>query len=229
MSNVGTFHPDFCSLLTFCSQAHAFHDPVNWGHLLAETRSIVPRILTDRFWQVGISAGTRDEFYAKVGGTKTTVEGLASSVRATLRAVRETGYRILFYLSLLGEDFYGCPDLPESLSQALFTDAYVLSTHQMVILVEMMRSIVNNCPDVLRYYFLRPVLSGLFEQIDRKVSMEWDRIEQRAESVSENDNLAEEMRDDSILRQLTFTSVTLTVTLLEPPKRGKWSKRDSFM
>ena len=225
MSIIGTFNNEFCLSLTISSQAHAFHNPVNWGHLPAEIRSIVPRILTDRFWQVGISTGSRDEFYAKVGGTKTTVEGLASSVRATLRAVRETGYRILFYLSLLGEEFYGCPDLPKSLSHALFTNACALSTHQMVILVETMRPIINNCPDVLRYYFLRPVLSELFEQIDRKVSMEWDRIEQRAETGSENDNLAEEMKDDSILRQLTFASVMLTNTLLEPQKRGGSSNR----
>lgn len=190
-----------------------------------EFRSIVSRILTDRFWQVGISTGSRDEFYAKVGVTKTTVEGLASSIRATLRLVRETGYRILYYLSLLGEDFYGYPELPEPLSQALFTDACALSTHQMAILVEMIRPIINKCPAHLRTYFLRPVLSGLFQQIDRKVSTEWDRIEQRAETDSENDNLAEEMRDESILRQLTFTSVMLIVALLDPQKPGGSSKR----
>ena len=187
-------------------------------------RSIVSRILTDRFWQVGISSGSRDEFYANVGDTKNTVEGLASSIRATMRAVRETGYRILYYLSLLGEDFYGCPGLPQSLSQALFTDACALSSHQMAVLVETIRPIINSCPDFLRYYFLCPVLSGLFQQLDRKVSMEWNKIEQRAEAASENDSLAEEMKDDSILRQLTFASVMLTNALLEPQKRGGSSK-----
>lgn len=174
---------------------------------------------------MGISTGSRDEFYAKVGGTKTTVEGLASSIRATLRAIRETGYRILYYLSLLGEDFYGYPELPEPLSQALFTNACALSTHQMTILVDMIRPIINNCPAPLRRHFLRPVLSGLFQQLDQKVSTEWDKIEQSAEIVSESDNLAEEMRDDSILRQLTFTSVMLMVGLLDPQKPGGSSKR----
>ncbi len=183
-----------------------------------ELRSIVTRILTDRFWQVGISTGSRDEFYARVGGTKTTVEGLASSIRATLRAVRETGYRILYYLSLLGNQFYGYPDMPEPLSQALFSDACSLSTHQMAILVETMRPVINGCPAPLRTHFLRPILSGLFQHLDRKVSTEWDRIEQRAETASENDTLAEEMRDESILRQLTFTSVMLMVGLLDPQK-----------
>lgn len=188
-----------------------------------ELRSIVPRILTDRFWQVGISTGSRDEFYAKVGGTKTTVEGFASSIRATLRAVRETSYRIVYYLSLLGESFYGNPELPEPLSQALFADACALSTHQMAILVEMIRPVIENCPAPLRGHFLRPILSGLFQQLDRKVSTEWERIEQRAETATENDNLAEEMRDESILRQLTFTSVMMIVGLLDPQRSSKSS------
>lgn len=204
-----------------CSQAHAFHDPANWSHLPLGMRSIVSRILTDRFWQVGISTGSRDEFYAKVGGTKTTVEGFASYIRATLRGIREAGYRILYYLSLFGDGFYGCVGFPESLSQALFTNACALSTHQMSVLVETMRPMILNCPDHLRDYFLRPVLPSLFQQIDEKVSTEWDRIQQRAGTASEDDNLAEEMQDDSVLRQLTFASVMLTNALLESPKRGK--------
>lgn len=178
--------------------------------------------MTDRFWQVGISSGSRDEFYAKVGGTKTTIEGLASSIRATLRAIRETGYRILYYLSLLGEDFYGNPELPGPLTQALFTDACALSTHQTAILVEMVRPIIIQCPAHLRDHFLRPFLSGLFQQLDGKINTEWDKIEQRAEIVSENDNLADEMRDDSILRQLTFTSVMLIAGLLDPQKSSQY-------
>ena len=123
-----------------------------------------------------------------------------------------------YYLSLLGEDFYGNPELPEPLSQALFTNACALSTHQMAILVEMIRPIIYHCPAPLRDHFLRPLLVGLFQQLDRKVSTEWDKIDQRAGTVSDSDNLAEEMRDDSILRQLTFTSVMLIVGLLDPQK-----------
>ena len=181
------------------------------------------RILTDRFWQIGISEGSRDEFYAKVGSTKKTVEGFASSIRATVRAIRETGYRILYFMSLLGDDFYGFKDFPESLSQVLFTDAYALSTHQLAIMVEMIRPVLDNCPTTLRSYFLTPMLAALFQQLDRKASAEWERIEQKMENVYADDNLAEEMRDESILRQLTFSSVMLVVGLLDEQTAGKYS------
>ena len=187
-------------------------------------RSIVGRVLTDRFWQVGISSGTRDDFYAKVGGTRATLEGFASSIRATMRGVRETCYRLLYYMSLLGEHFYGYEELPQPLSQALFADACSLSTHQMAILVEMVRPVIENCPPKYRSHFLRPMLATLFEQIDRKISIEWDRIEERNRSASEDDNLADEMRDESILRQLTFTAVMMVVGLLDPHRLSKMQK-----
>ena len=50
--------------------------------------------------------------------------------------------------------------------------------------------------------------------------MEWGQTEQRNEGASEGDTLAEEMRDESILRQLTYTSVMLVVGILDPHKGG---------
>ncbi|KAL8831732.1 MAG: hypothetical protein Q9191_000703 [Dirinaria sp. TL-2023a] len=185
------------NLLRFIAQAHAFHDPANWKELPPEMHTIVRRFLTDRFWQVGISSGSRDEFYAKVGETKATLEGLASSVRATIRAVRETGYRILYYMSLLREHFYSFEELPEPLARTLFTDACALSTHQMSVLVEMIRPIIDGCPAKSRAHFLPPMLIGLFEQLDHKASAEWDRITARTQSASGDDNLSDEMRDEN--------------------------------
>lgn len=184
------------------------------------------RVLTDRFWQVGISSGTRDDFYATVGDTRATLEGLASSIRATMRGVRESCYRLLYYMSLLGDQFYGYGELPEPLAQALFTDACSLSTHQMAILVEMVRPIIEHCPPKHRPHFVRPMLAALFVQIERKTSMEWDRIEEKNRFASEDDNLADEMRDESILRQLTFTAVMMVMGLLDPNKISKSQQLD---
>ncbi|KAL6721197.1 karyopherin [Lecanora helva] len=210
------------NLLQFISRSQAFHDPNNWSDLPPEMLSVVRRILTDRFWQVGISQGSRDDFYAKVGDTKTTMEGLASTIRGTIRTVRETGYRLLYYMSLLGESFYSFEELPGPLSQALFRDACALSPHQIAILVEMVRPVIDNCPKKSRSHFLPPILSALFEQLDRKASAEWMRIEARKEAAAEEDDLTSEMKDESILRQLTMASVMLVVGLLEPGKPGKY-------
>lgn len=215
------------NLLRFISQAHAFHDPAKWTDLPPEMKSIVGRFLTDRFWQVGISSGSRDEFYARVGETRMTLEGLASSVRATMRAIRETGYRVLSHLSLLQDQFYGFEDLPEPLARALFTDACALSTHQMSVLVHTIGPIVVACPAKSRAQFLPPIITGLFEQLDRKASAEWDRIEHKTNSSTADDNLSDEMRDESILRQLTYTSVMLVVSLLDPQKPRKLIENSS--
>ncbi|KAL8874320.1 MAG: hypothetical protein Q9174_000319 [Haloplaca sp. 1 TL-2023] len=206
------------NLLRLIKQAHGFHEPANWQGLPSDMSGIVRRILTDRFWQVGISTGSRDEFYANVGDTKNTVEGLASSTRAMVRAVRETGYKLLGYMSLLGEHFYSYKELPQPLSEALFTDAQALSTHQMAILVEMIRPIIENCPVASRSHFLPPMLAALFEQLDRKASAEWSRLEQRSQHPEGRHSLDEEMRDESILRQLTYSSVLLVVGLCDPDK-----------
>ena len=206
------------NLLQLIKQAHAFHEPANWQGLPSDMSGIVRRILTDRFWQVGISTGSRDEFYANVGDTKNTVEGLASSTRATVRAVRETGYKLLCYMSLLGEHFYSYKELPRPLSEALFTDAQALSTHQMAILVEMIRPMIENCPVASRSHFLPPMLAALFEQLDLKASAEWSRLEQRKQQPEGRHSLDEEMRDESILRQLTYSSVLLVVGLFDPDK-----------
>jgi len=209
------------NLLQFISRSQAFHDPANWSSLPLEMQDVVGRILTDRFWQVGISQGSRDDFYAKVGDTKTTMEGFASSIRGTVRSVRETGYRLLYYMSLLGEHFYSFEELPVPLSQALFKDACALSPHQMAILVDMIRPIIDNCPEKSRSHFLPPILSALFEQLDHKASSEWERIEERSKAAAEDDDLTNEMKDESILRQLTMASVMLVVGLLEPARPGR--------
>lgn len=129
-------------------------------------------------------------------------------------------------MSLLGDQFYGYGELPEPLAQALFTDACSLSTHQMAILVEMVRPIIEHCPPKHRPHFVRPMLAALFVQIERKTSMEWDRIEEKNRFASEDDNLADEMRDESILRQLTFTAVMMVMGLLDPNKISKSQQLD---
>ena len=179
-------------------------------------KGIVGRTLTDRFWQVGISSGSREDFYNRVGGTKDSLEGLASSIRATVRFVRETSYRILFHMSQLGEQLYAYEELPEPLAKALFADACALSSHQMAILVEMIRPVIENCPAPRRAKFLPPILISFFTQLDRKIGSEWSSIEERTKAASAEDDLADEMRDESILRQLTFSSVLIVVNLLDP-------------
>lgn len=184
-------------------------------------KAVVGRILTDRFWQAGISSGSRDDFYAKIAESRSSFEGFASSVRGKVRAVRETCYSMLFSMSRLREYFYGFEELPVPLSEALFKDSTHLSSHQFSILLNISRCLIDDCPVRFRSQFLPPMLSTLFTQIDKKVTNEWDSIERRKAGLVDGD-LTEEMKDESILRQLTYSAVVMVASLLDPQRGGEF-------
>jgi exportin-5 len=65
------------------------------------------------------------------------------------------------------------------------------------------------------------MISTLFKQVDKKVTEEWDKIEQRKTGLVEGD-LTEEMKDESILRQLTYSAVIMVASLLDPQRGGMY-------
>ncbi|KAK6592537.1 hypothetical protein H4I96_11768 [Botrytis cinerea] len=209
------------TLLRYLSHAHAFHNPANWNELPSEMAPIVSRILTDRFWQSGISVGSKDDFYARVTGTKSTMEGLASSIRGSIRTVRESCYSILYSMSRLDVDFYGFSELPGPLANALFADAHCLSSHQLIALLNVVRLMVDDCPVEVRSHFVPPILASCFAQMDAKCSSEWERLSHKEVVPADGDTLTEEMKEESILRQLTHTSVMMIAGFLDPARPSK--------
>jgi exportin-5 len=218
------------NLLQFMSNAHGFHNPANWQGLPPEFQSVVKKILTDRFWQAGISSGSRDDFYENVTKTKMTLEGLASSIRGAIRMVRESCYSILWCMSRLDVHFYGLEELPGPLAMALFENAHALSSHQMSILLNMTRYIIDDCPVPYRKHFLTPLLASLFAQVDNKVSGEWNELIEKGQiSQGGEAQLAEEMKEESILRQLTYTAVLIVAGLLDPQRPGETTISSTHM
>lgn len=203
-------------LLQMLRHAHACHNHNNWANLPQEMKSIVGRVLADRFWQAGISEGSKDEFYARVVDKKGTLEGLASSVRGAVRVVRDTCYAILFCMSRLDLQFYGFDELPGPLSLALFADSVCLSSHQIINLLNLVRYLVDHCPVQLREHFLPPLLAACFQQIDNKINTEWEKLGFQSEVQAAGEALTEEMKNESILRQLTYTAVVMVADFLDP-------------
>lgn len=185
-------------------------------------RSAVNRILTDRFWQAGISEGSKDDFYARVTGTKSTLEGFASSIRGSIRTVREACYSILYCMSRLDVQFYGFKELPGPLAHALFADAHCLSSHQLIALLNVVRLLVDDCPVELRSHFVPPILATCFSQMDSKCSSEWERLANKQVVPTDGENLTEEMKQESILRQLTHTAVMMIGGFLDPARLSKF-------
>ncbi|KAK3301482.1 armadillo-type protein [Chaetomium fimeti] len=205
-------------LLKFLSYAHASHNPANWSLLPAEMQSVVGRLLSDRFWQAGISEGSKDDFYARVLGKKNTLEGLASTIRGTVRFVRETCYAVIYCMTRLDMQFYGFLELPGPLANALFADSVYLSSHQVINLLTLVRFLVDHCPVELREHFVPPILATCFEQMDAKISSEWEKLGQREAVRAAADELAEEMKAESILRQLTYSAVLMVADVLDPAR-----------
>ena len=201
-----------------------FSNPAAWTSSSDETKAILSRILRDRFWQVGISTGSRDEFYNRVEKSKSSLEGLASAIRGSLRLVRDKCYRLLSSTSLLGDTIYRMEGLAPIMAKAIFENSPALSTHQTGVIVDMMRPIIENCPADARDDFLTPLVTAMFDSLDRKVSSEWTSIDQRSKAASEDDDLQEEMKNESILRQLTYNCVMLVVRLLDPKEGASGSK-----
>jgi exportin-5 len=204
------------NLLQLVSHAQAFNDiDSNWSHLPLELQQVIRRVLTDRFWQAGISTESRDDFFARVSGSKSTYEGFASTVRGTVRQIRESAYYILYSLTRFRDFFYGIEDLPGPLSQALFGHAGALTAHHLSVLLTVSTHLIEGCPAKLRPHFLPPMIQGLFRELDRKISTEWNEVSRQVAESGDNDNLTDEMKTESILRQLTYSSVSLIAVLLD--------------
>ena len=186
------------------------------------TRSVVDRVLSDRFWQAGISDGSKDDFYARVLDKKHTIEGIASTIRGSIRFVRETAYAIIYCMSRLDMQFYGFEGLSEPLSRALFADSTWLSTHQQSNLLNLVRYLVDDCPVDYRERFLPQLLGACFQQMDAKINGEWEKLEhQQNVEANGEEGLKEEMKAESILRQVTYTAVVMVADFLDPTKPSK--------
>lgn len=186
---------------------------------------MVDRVLNDRFWQAGISEGSKEEFYAIIADKKNTIEGLASSIRGSVRNVRETAYAIIYCMSRLDMQFYGFRGLSGPLSTALFTDSIWLSTHQQSNLLSLVRYLVDDCPVDYREQFLPQLLAACFRQMDAKINGEWEKMgKQQISAATDEAGLKEEMKAESILRQVAYTGVMMVADFLDPTKPSQLIK-----
>jgi exportin-5 len=207
------------NLLKMLSYATSFHSGDRWSSFPGEIQAIIGRILTDRFWQNGISAESRDDFVSKVNNTKSTLEGFGSTVRRTVRQIRTGATDILQFFARLGEVFYGIPELAPPLSQALFECSTSLSPHHFSLLISASGKLIKGCPPNLRGQFLPSMLGTLFQQLRIKVDAEWDIVNRRSDSSSIDDNLDDEMKSQSILRSMTYNGAYLMFSLISDSTR----------
>ncbi|EMD00164.1 hypothetical protein BAUCODRAFT_367095 [Baudoinia panamericana UAMH 10762] len=204
------------SVLQTLRYAVAFHDMKNWSHLSPELQAVMKRTLQDRFWQSGISNESKDEFYARISGSKTSYEGFASTVRSTMRIVRDQGYHIIFMLTKFEDDLYGIPNVAEGLADNLFSEVEALPANHLHPLIDLTIRLVMRCPGQYRTTVLPPLLKALLTRLDNKITSEWAAIDAATNfDARDEDDLGNEMRAESILRQLAYSMVCFVQSLLE--------------
>lgn len=224
-SNIGSLPPlapvILPRLLPLLSFAHAFNNEATWADQPPEMLVVIQRIMQDRVWQNGISGGTREDFFRRIRESKASLEGLASSIRGSIRSIRELCMWILDSLSMLGEELYDLPNLSSTLAGTLYDNAHWLSPHQFSALLSLSTALVERCPPKSRQNFLPPVLTALFKQVDAKTSAEWTAIARLRNGEESSQGLEVEMKNESVLRNLTHAAVLLASDILGYPAKGK--------
>ncbi|RMZ85893.1 hypothetical protein DV737_g357, partial [Chaetothyriales sp. CBS 132003] len=213
------------SVLRLTSYNHQLHDPASWPDITPDQILVIRRILRDRYWQSGISEGSMNEFHQKVKSSKTSLEGFASSVRARIRTNLEQCYSIIHTLGKLGEEFYSLEKLPAMLTESLLSSSSNLSPHHFSIMLSMLPKLIEDCPPQLRAHFLTPILTELLVQTDAKLTMEWANISQKKSEHHEGEDLKNEMRDDSVLRQTTYRAVNMVAAWVDPKREEQLSTK----
>lgn len=203
------------NILGLLKHSTSFACPGKWSGLPDEIQSVIRKMLIDRFWQSGISNESRDDFTARITGSGSTYEGFASTVRGAPRTIRDSCYHIIHGMTRFEEEFYSLEELPTPLAEALLRDAHCLTTHHIQRLVSLVERLVQRCPPHHRQHFLPPLLTLCFSQLDRKISQEWETIEQSGQETAEEDRLSDEMRVESVLRSTTYSIVMFISSLLD--------------
>ncbi|RMD40142.1 hypothetical protein DV735_g4973, partial [Chaetothyriales sp. CBS 134920] len=217
------------SVLRLTSYNHRLHDPASWPDIQPDQMPIIRRILRDRYWQSGISEGSMNEFHQKVKSSKASLEGFASSVRSRIRTNLEQCYSIIHTLGKLGEEFYSLEKLPAMLTESLLSSSSNLSPHHLSIMLAMLPKLIEDCPPQLRHHFLTPILTELLVQMDAKLTTEWANISQKKSEHHEGEDLKDEMRDDSVLRQTTYRAVNMVAAWVDPKREEQVSQKKAII
>ncbi|KIW89253.1 uncharacterized protein Z519_10106 [Cladophialophora bantiana CBS 173.52] len=216
-------------VLRLTSYNHQLHDPSSWPNVPPELEGVIRRVLRDRYWQSGISAGSMGDFHSRVKASRSTLEGFASTVRGKIRGHLEQCYSILHTLGRLGPTFYSLQQLPELIAQAAIDTTAPLSPHHFSVMLQMLPKLIDECPPESRPHFLTPIILSVLAQMDSKLSSEWEKMNQRKQNKHDEENLADEMRDDSVLRQTTYRAINLVAHWLQPRREQELSTKKSIV
>lgn len=209
-------------ILQLIYQIFAYHNPANWTNLPLEVQEFVKVSCTERFWQVGVSMQTKDEFENQTLEASKTLRDFADSVGHIVRYTREYAFLTLGSITQLEETMFEIEGMGELLFRALAGETAGITSHcwrHMISLV--VRNVVKNCPIKFMPTFLVDFMPPLLRTIDQVLVAKWEKQSQdgfqlmEGENIDESDaDLSDEMMDEHLLRQLTAIVDRLLIDLV---------------
>lgn len=206
-------------ILQLLSQIMAFHNPSQWTNLPPRVQTFVRQSTRERFWQVGISMQTRDEFENESMAASKTLRDFADSVGHIIRYTREYTFLTLGSISQLEGTMYEIDGMGIKLYEALAgSNTEGITSHcwrHMISLV--VRNVVNNCPIEYQESFLGDFLPPFLSRLTAVLRNMWSLQEARGfqlEEKAQEDELSEEMMDEYLLRQFTVVVNRLVIDLV---------------
>lgn len=209
-------------ILQLIYQIFAYHNPANWTNLPLEVQEFVKVSCTERFWQVGVSMQTKDEFENQTLEASKTLRDFADSVGHIVRYTREYAFLTLGSITQLEETMFEIEGMGGLLFKALAGETAGITSHcwrHMISLV--VRNVVKNCPVKYMSTFLVEFIPPFLRTIDQVLVAKWEKQSQdgfqlmESEGIDESDeDLSEEMMDEHLLRQLTAIVDRLLIDLV---------------
>ncbi|KAK9480436.1 armadillo-type protein [Lipomyces japonicus] len=206
-------------ILHLISQIQAYHNPHNWTALPPEVQSFVKASCAERFWHVGISLQSRDEFVEENVKAAQTLRDFADSLGHMLRYTREYAFLTIGSITQLEQTMYEIPEVGVTLWRAVAGEAKGISLHAWKHLVALVvRPAVRNCPIEFRERFIPEFLNVALPYLDMMLLENWDSLTRRGLTgkTEENEELSEEMMEEYLLRQLTTVVDRFLIDLIGP-------------
>jgi len=207
-------------ILQLVMQIMAYHNPANWSQLPPEVQTFVKSSCTERFWQVGISMQTKDEFENASLAASKTLRDFADSVGHIVRYTREYTFLTLGSISQLEETMYEMPGMGTLLCRALASTTEGVTSHAWRHMISLtVRNVVRNCPIQFVQPFFTEFLPPFLRTLDEVLVRMWQHQEATGFQLEENetpndDDLSEEMMEEHLLRQLTAIVDRLLIDLV---------------
>lgn len=221
-------------ILRLLYQIQSYGDPSNWEGLPPVVQMIVKHSNTERFWEATASNKTKDEFINEHTKAFDTLRDFADSTGHAIRYTKEVVLAIIAVASKLGEPLYTHPNFATDLLNSIFIEKHVVkpdgttvktfspgvSKHAWKNIINIaIKPLMKNCPPEQMPTFYNELLPTLFSNLNDLLVNYWayymENDEFKPAAITEEEDMSEEILENSLLRLTTTVVVKLLVEIYD--------------